>query len=150
MHEFFHFNLHSDIEMYMTTNKENALVISEHDYERLLPLAEKHKTPAAEALDVELARADIVANVDFPADAVSMDSIVTFVDLDSGENTTVSLVYPLDASVDQMKISILSPVGSALIGLRIGGHIDWPMPQGKLRRLKVINVIQPEPVARSR
>lgn len=72
-----------------------------------------------------------------------MGSVVSFTDLDSQEEKTISLVYPQNADVTAMKISILSPVGSALIGLRIGGNIDRPAPNGNVRRLKVIAVQQP-------
>ncbi|HSC66928.1 MAG TPA: nucleoside diphosphate kinase regulator [Cellvibrio sp.] len=128
----------------MRSKKMNSLIISETDYQRLLQLIEKNDTPASEALEAEISRADIMQRKNFPADAVSMDSTVTFIDLDSNEEKTISLVYPTEANVDEMKISILSPVGSALIGLRIGGNINWPVPQGKIRRLKVIAVKQPE------
>ncbi len=73
-----------------------------------------------------------------------MGSTVTFIDLDSNQENTVSLVYPEEANVAEMKISVLSPVGSALIGLRVGGAIDWPVPQGKVRRLKVTGVQPPQ------
>jgi regulator of nucleoside diphosphate kinase len=126
----------------MPVTNENSLVISQTDYQRLMALIERLSTAATESLENELGRAEIVNEQHFPVDAVSMNSMVTFVDLDSGEETTVSLVFPWDVDVDQLKISILSPVGSALIGLRIGGHIDWPLPQGKIRRLKVIAVSQ--------
>lgn len=128
----------------MRSKKINSLVISETDYQRLLQLIDKNDTPAAEALEAEISRAEIMQAEDFPADAVSMDSRVTFIDLDSNEEKTISLVYPAEANVDEMKISILSPVGSALIGLRIGGNINWPVPQGKIRRLKVTSVQQPD------
>lgn len=130
----------------MSNTPHNALIICEFDYQRLISLTENSRSATAEALEDELDRADITSLVDFPSDAVCMDSDVTFTDLDSGEETTVSLVYPGDANVDQMKISVLSPVGSALIGLRIGGTIDWPLPGGKVRRLKVVAVTQPEKI----
>lgn len=127
----------------MRAKKESSLIISKSDYLQLIKLIEQYDTPAAEALDIELSRADIVPDKNIPADAVAMGSQVTFVDLDSNEEKTINLVYPNEADVTQMKISILSPVGSALIGLRIGGNIDWPVPQGKVRRLKVIAVQHP-------
>lgn len=128
----------------MHTKKENSLVILKSDYQQLIKLIEKDDTATADALDIELGRADLVHDKDIPTDAVTMGSMVTFIDLDSQEEKTISLVYPNEADVAQMKISILSPVGSALIGLRNGGTIDWPVPQGKVRRLKVIAVKQPE------
>lgn len=127
----------------MPRTKADSLVILDADYQRLLQLIEQNDTPAADLLDAEISRADIIKDKNFPSDAVTMESVVTFIDLDSNEEKTISLVYPADANVDEMKISILSPVGSALIGLRIGGKIDWPV-QGKVRRLKVVTVMQPE------
>lgn len=128
----------------MSAIEKNALVICKADYQRLLPLVENQNSATAEALLYELDRADIVENTQFPSDAVCMGSQVTFVDLDTGEQTLISLVFPAEANVDQFKISILSPVGSALIGLRIGGTIDWPLPLGKVRRIKVVALNQPE------
>ncbi|MES2672921.1 MAG: nucleoside diphosphate kinase regulator [Pseudomonadota bacterium] len=126
----------------MSTTKNNALIISEHDYQTLVPLIEKHKTSAAEALENELGRAEIIDDADFPENVVAMDSSVTFKDLDSGDESTVSLVYPTGANIEEMKISILSPVGTALIGLRVGGKIDWPLPGGRIRHLQVMAVTQ--------
>ena len=128
----------------MSIAKSNTLIISEHDYQRLLPLTEKYTSLAAEALDVELSRAEMVVNSDFPKDVVCMDSSVTFIDLDTREESTVSLVFPADTNIEKMKISILSPVGTALIGLQVGGKIDWPLPGGKVRHLQVVAVTQAE------
>lgn len=134
----------------MPKTLRNDLVVRRTDYERLLKLLARDDSAAADALDLELSRAEVVPDADFPADAVSMDSTVTFVDLDSGEVNTVWLVYPDAADILQMRISVLSPVGTALIGLRTGGAIDWPLPQGKVRRIKVVAVAQPpEPAAAS-
>lgn len=128
----------------MSSKKTSALIITKTDYLRLMQLIEKTDTPAADALDLEISRAKIVENTKLPADVVAMDSIVTFTDLDSAEEKTIQLVYPQDADVTQLKISVLSPIGSALIGLKIGGTIAWPVPQGKVRRLQVIAVQPPE------
>lgn len=123
---------------------KKTLFISERDYQSLLPLIEKYDTPAAEALDNELGRAKIVRNTELPVDVVAMDSQVTFIDLDTAEESTVDLVYPAKANIEEMKISILSPVGTALIGLRVGGKIDWSLPNGKVRHLQVVSVTQAE------
>ncbi len=128
----------------MSIAKNNTLIISEHDYQRLLPLTEKYTSLAAEALEAELSRAEIVLDSDFPKDVVCMDSSVTFIDLDTRESSTVSLVFPADTNIEKMKISILSPVGTALIGLQVGGKIDWPLPGGKVRHLQVVAVTQTE------
>lgn len=120
-----------------------SLVISSLDYQALIEIIEREDSPAAEALEAELDRADIVKTADFPKDVVAMNAAATFVDLDSGEETTIYLVYPQDADVSNKKISILSPIGTALIGLRIGDKIDWPLPNGKTRRLQVTSVTPP-------
>jgi regulator of nucleoside diphosphate kinase len=133
----------------MSITRNHTLIISERDYQSLLPLTEKYTTPTAEALDDELGRAEIVRDIDFPEDVVAMDSFVVFLDLDTGEETELCLVYPGEANVEKMKISILSPVGTALMGLRVGGRIDWPLPGGKIRRLQVIAVKQSEKTALS-
>ncbi|MEA3300562.1 MAG: nucleoside diphosphate kinase regulator [Pseudomonadota bacterium] len=117
-----------------------TIIVAESDYQRLSSLIDSAQSAAAEALDAELSRAEIVADPLLPPDTVAMGSTVTFRDRDSGEQTTVTLVYPREADVDRMRISVLSPVGSALIGLGIGGAIDWPLPGGRQRRLEVIAV----------
>jgi regulator of nucleoside diphosphate kinase len=91
-------------------------------------------------LDEELARATIVADDALPSNSVALDSHVTFCDLESGEKREVTLVVPSKAASAEGRISVLSPVGSALIGLRVGDSIDWPMPGGRVRRLSVLNV----------
>lgn len=125
----------------------STIIVAESDYQRLSALVDAAQSPATEALDAELSRADIVADPQLPPDTVAMGSTVTFRDRDSGDQTTVTLVYPREANVDRMRISILSPVGSALIGLGIGGAIDWPVPGGRQRRLEVIAVRQEEKAA---
>lgn len=126
----------------MSIAKNNTLFISEHDYKTLAPLIEKSKTPAAEALDNELGRAEIVRDAELPDDVGAMDSSVTFKDLETGEESTASLVYPMDANIEEMKISILSLVGTALIGLRVDGKIDWPLSGGRIKHLQVKAVTQ--------
>jgi regulator of nucleoside diphosphate kinase len=126
----------------MSTNANNTITVTESDYRKLLSLIEAADSAAADNLDTELSRAEIVPDHLLPADTVAMGSTVTFRDRDNGAETTVTLVFPREANVDQMRISVLSPVGSALIGLRIGGAIDWPMPGGRQRRLEVVTVQQ--------
>lgn len=77
----------------------------------------------------------VVANDELPADVVSMNSKVSFKDLDTEKESVVTLVYPQDANIDEGKISIFAPVGSALIGLRVGQVINWPLPHGKEKKI---------------
>ena len=118
--------------------ESSPIVVSDKDYSRIQQLIEANPSPYADALEDELSRATIVPKA--PGDCVAMNSTVSFVDLDTGKDSTVKLVYPSDADVSKSRISILSPVGSALIGLPVGGHIKWPVQAGKARRLKVIGV----------
>jgi regulator of nucleoside diphosphate kinase len=91
-------------------------------------------------LDEELARATIVPDDALPSGAVALDSKVVFSDLQSGDQREITLVVPSKAGSAQGFVSVLSPVGSALIGLRIGDVIDWPVPGGRVRRLRVLAV----------
>ena len=121
----------------------NELLITEQDYERLSLLVH-HAGHQGSGLEEELAGATVISQQNTPRDLVTMNSTVRFVD-DVGNEREVTLVYPADADVTQMKVSVLAPIGSALIGLRLGQKIDWPMPNGKSRRLQVVSVpYQPE------
>jgi regulator of nucleoside diphosphate kinase len=117
-----------------------AIAISARDVDRLRLLAEAamEKYPAtAEFLAREIDRAEIIP-ADRPArDIVTMQSEVTFVDDISGQQRTVTLVYPEDADVDAGKISILTPIGAALIGLSAGQSIEIQTPSGGWRSLTV-------------
>ena len=95
---------------------------------------------AVSLLDEELARATIVADDALPASAVALDSRVRFRDLETGEQRELTLVVPSKAALNEGRISVLSAVGSALIGLSVGDDIDWPMPGGRVRRLRVLDV----------
>jgi regulator of nucleoside diphosphate kinase len=95
---------------------------------------------ALSLLDEELARATIVADDALPPGAVALDSRVRFGDLETGEQREVTLVVPSKAALNEGRISVLSAVGSALIGLSVGDNIDWPMPGGRVRRLRVLEV----------
>jgi regulator of nucleoside diphosphate kinase len=125
-------------------NQDN-LILTKADFEKLTSLINTANADTAELLEEELNRASVVADEDLPADVVSMNSKVRFQDLESERETIVTLVYPHDANIEENKISILAPVGSALIGLRVGQVIQWPVPNGKEKRFKVLSVIsQPE------
>ena len=75
-----------------------------------------------------------------PPSVVTMNSTVRFAIEPSGEQFCLTLVYPKDANADAGKISILAPVGSALLGLKVGQHIDWPAPGGKTLKLELLSV----------
>ena len=122
----------------------NDLIITNVDLERLMPVLDCHDTPAAESLDAELRRATIVDQREVPADVVTMNSEVEYEDCGTLAKRTVKLVYPKDADATHGRISVLAPIGSALLGLRVGQTIDWPVPNGT-KRVRVVNVrYQPE------
>ncbi|ULU23503.1 nucleoside diphosphate kinase regulator [Dyella terrae] len=124
-----------------------AIIISSLDLQRIEALLERMPpTQAAQyqALRGELDRADVLEPADIPADVVTMNSVVTFKDDDSGDELTISLVYPSGAGVPGT-VSILAPVGSALLGLKVGQPIEWPTPDGRRRQLRVLEIeYQPE------
>jgi regulator of nucleoside diphosphate kinase len=126
-----------------------AIVISTLDLdrlERLLESTEYARHPGADALRGEIERADVVKPQDMPADVVTMNSTLECVDEVSHETHRLTLVYPERADRDQGRISVLAPVGTALLGLRVGQEIEWPAPGGaKPLRLKVLSIdYQPE------
>lgn len=122
------------------------IVIDSALYPRLLALAEQARKamPAlADQLLEEVERADLRASEDMPADVVTIGSEVTFRD---GEKTqTVRIVLPREADLAQSRVSLLTPVGAALIGLRAGQRIGWEMADGRLKVLEVLEVLPPEP-----
>lgn len=124
------------------------ITVSSRDLDRLERLLESPAVaalPAAAALGRELDRANVVAPADMPADVVTMNSEVTCEDEVSGDTHRLTLVFPPDADVDQHKVSVLAPVGTALLGLSVGQSIDWNAPGGRSLRLRVTGIAyQPE------
>ncbi|HKV65326.1 MAG TPA: nucleoside diphosphate kinase regulator, partial [Rhodanobacteraceae bacterium] len=100
---------------------KTPITLSRLDVERIETLLENpalSDSPAAERLRAEFDRADVVEPRDMPADVVSMNSSADCVDEASNKHYTLTLVYPKDADADAGRISVLAPVGSALLGLR--------------------------------
>lgn len=126
------------------SNTENtqSLIISKTDYEKLLPLVNSAGPEVAELLEMELGRATVVEPAEVPNNVVSMNSKVNFIDLDADKEMSVTLVYPHESNIEENKVSVLAPIGAALIGLQVGQTIDWPMPNGKNKRVKVVSVQQ--------
>ncbi len=118
-------------------DQSTSLIISREDLQKITALLAIARLDIVELLEEELARAEIVPKEDLPADVVCMGSEVTFMDLDTEKENTVTLVYPHESNIEENKISILAPVGAALIGLRIGQTIDWPISETKIRRIRV-------------
>ncbi|AZE75631.1 Regulator of nucleoside diphosphate kinase [Pseudomonas synxantha] len=119
-----------------------SIILTRLDVQRLEQLIDRlgDETPGVEALQTELDRADVVGHDEVPATVVTMNSSVHCREQGSGKDYHLTLVYPKDANADQGKISILAPVGSALLGLQVGQHIDWPAPGGKTLKLELLSV----------
>ncbi|HHY28499.1 MAG TPA: nucleoside diphosphate kinase regulator [Desulfitobacterium dehalogenans] len=121
------------------------------DRERLLKLINKEREFGTaknkdylKDLEHELNGADVVPSEGIPSNAITMNSKILLKDLETGEETIYTLVYPEDADLLEDKISILAPVGTAILGYREGDIIDWKVPGGVVR-LKVEKLLyQPE------
>jgi len=128
------------------------IILSRDEHRTLLTLAMAgtgHTADDSDQLLYELERATVVADGAVPPDVVRMGSTVTF---RSGDETrAVRLVYPKDADIAQGKVSVLTPIGTALIGLRTGQSITWRTRDDRRQTLTVLRVIQaeddPEPPA---
>lgn len=118
------------------------LIVSREDFSSIMSILSQADSDHCQLLEEELNRATLVAASELPSDRVAMNSRVTFRDLDLGKDSVVSLVYPNEANAEKNCISILAPIGSALIGLRVGQEIKWPVPSGKSRLVKVTAVVQ--------
>jgi regulator of nucleoside diphosphate kinase len=120
------------------------LLISHQDYRRLSQLLRLQGLQATALLARKLSEAEIVSQVDIPPDLVTMNSVVELTDDLSGLKTLVTLVYPLTANPNG-QVSILSPLGVRILGLRIGHVVDWPGSTTPARRLWLSNILfQPE------
>ncbi len=126
-------------------NRKPAITVTRTDRERLWRLAESFadRNPAvAEELLVELERAKVVDDGRLPADAIRMGSSLRYTS-DLGEDRSVTLVFPGEADIAQGKVSVMTPIGVALIGLSAGQSIDWTARDGRVHRLTVESVAAP-------
>ncbi|MBX8492087.1 nucleoside diphosphate kinase regulator [Pseudomonas cichorii] len=128
-------------------NTAPSIILTRLDVQRLERLidSQTQSSPGIEALQAELDRAEqIVGHDEVPAGLVTMNSRVHCREESSGKDYHLKLVYPQDAGAEGT-VSVLAPVGSALLGLQVGQHIDWPAPGGKILKLTLLAVeYQPE------
>lgn len=108
--------------------------------DRLVTAAAEKHPDTAEFLSREISRATIVPSTIVPPGLVTMGAKVEFRDDTTGQSRAVTLVYPHEADVEAGKLSILTPVGAALIGLSVGQSIEWQTPTGGWRSLTVLRV----------
>lgn len=124
------------------------IIINRLDAERLQRLideADDKDLAVARSLEEELARGEVVDPEQIPEHVVSMCSQVQFTDLDRDRQIIRTLVYPHALATTEDGISVMAPVGAALLGLRIGDTIDWPLPGGREVQLRIDAILwQPE------
>ncbi len=129
-------------------NKTPRIVISRTDHDALQRLIEQQadgrNAVLVERLDQELSRAEVVEQV--PSDVVAMNSHVLYEEAETGARREVRLCYPQEARTEAGCISVLAPIGSALLGLSVGQSIEWQVPSGR-RRLRVLAVRSAAPAA---
>jgi len=118
------------------TRDHEPPIVSSADYARLRQYA------LNDELEEELDRAIVVHMEQVPEDVVTMHARCTYLDERLGTQREIELVYPCEADPATGKVSVLTPVGSALLGLRVGQEIAWDFPDGSVRRLKVAAVSQ--------
>lgn len=126
------------------------IYITEFDLKRLQEVIEDSERSGyagseyVRDLERELERGKVVAPTDVPADVVTMNSLVCLEDLDTQEELTYRLVFPEEADIAENRISILAPIGTAMLGYRVGDTFTWDVPCG-VRRLRVKKILyQPE------
>ena len=126
-----------------------TITISEFDRRRLLALLDGYEVDALdrgsiEDLIDEIERARVVPPVDVPPDVVTMNTRLRLADTATGESRVVTVVFPGAADAAHGKISILAPIGTALLGYAVGDEIEWQVPGGQRRfRIEAIEY-QPE------
>lgn len=131
-------------------SNRRQIFITDFDMQRLEGLIESvgarpsRDSRYLEELAEELLIAEVVDPIGIPPDVITMNSKVCLQDLESGEDLVYTLVFPKDADLESGRISVLAPVGTAMIGYRKGDRITWSVPGG-LKRLKVKKILyQPE------
>lgn len=95
-------------------------------------------------LEEEVSRAQVVDPLKVPPTVITMNSRVKLRDLDTGEEMVFTLVFPREADIDRGRLSVISPVGTAILGYTEGDTIEWKVPSGR-RRIKIEKILyQPE------
>ena len=129
---------------------ENAIFITLLDYARLKQMTanpeirDKASSDNFQRLSKEIERAKKVKPQKIGSDVVTMNTVIEFVDLQSGYSKQLKLVYPHEADMKRGFVSILAPIGTALLGYRKGDIIEWDVPSGKKKFLIKEILYQPE------
>ena len=129
---------------------EEPIKITKFDQERLMQLlrdagsTQYRGSHYLKRLKQELERAKVVLPQEIPPDVITMNSKVKLQDTETSEEETYTLVFPEDADVQQGKISILAPIGTAMLGYRVGDIFEWEVPAGTRKLLVKSIIFQPE------
>jgi regulator of nucleoside diphosphate kinase len=129
---------------------QRKIHITEFDLMRLRSLIVEARysnyrgTPYLDNLVKELDRAIVVPSKEVPPDVITMNSQVRLRDLDTGEEMIYTLVFPEDGNISQGKVSVLAPIGTAMLGYQVGETFEWEVPAGN-RKIKIEEILyQPE------
>ncbi|HOD29546.1 MAG TPA: nucleoside diphosphate kinase regulator [Syntrophales bacterium] len=129
---------------------ERTVYMTSFDLERIESLIQTHRSSSPkrkaqiDRLEKELDRAVIVEPKDIPADVVTMNTKLRLRDETSGEEMVLSLVFPADADLEKNRVSVLAPIGTALLGYRVGDVIEWEVPSG-MKTFRITETLyQPE------
>lgn len=132
---------------------KRTIYITAQDMEQLRKLLDDEKIRAGsgngrgehlKGLEAEMNRSTTITKQNVPRDVITMHSTARLVDLDTGEEFIYTLVFPNEADIEHDKISVLAPIGTAMLGYRTGAVFEWPVPDG-IRRMQVKDVLyQPE------
>jgi regulator of nucleoside diphosphate kinase len=130
--------------------EKKNIYVTDYDLVRLIEMlnaieADSQKIECSfQQLKQELERAEIVSSAKIPGNVITMNSTVRLKDMHTNEELTFQIVFPSDADLEQGKISILSPVGMALLGYKVGDRVVWNVPSG-VRKLEIKEMLyQPE------
>ncbi len=131
-------------------NKSKTIIVTQADYNKLMDLIqslsheERASRPALKELESELQRAEVTSDEDVPDDTITLNSRAILEDVQSKDQLDLTVVMPEDADIDTGKISILAPLGTAMLGYRVGDEFEWEIPAGRTRYRIVSLAFQPE------
>lgn len=116
-----------------------TITLTETDYQRLNALLAQHSN--LEDLENEIERAKVLSGDNIPNDLVTMNATFKYLNVTDNKEGEMTIVYPQYANSLEKKVSVTAPLGSALIGLRVGEEIEWTFPDRVKRRFRVLEII---------
>jgi regulator of nucleoside diphosphate kinase len=127
---------------------KSTIYLTDKDYYRLLQVVQSQRQKnglfVVAALSQELKRAKVVSATEIPADVITMNSRVRLKEMKSAAELDIDIVYPKDADVGKRKVSVLAPVGTAVLGCKVGDEVKWPVAQGMVTYKVEELIYQPE------